>query len=705
MKTLIYFLRINGLIIFILSGMVTTTFAQPGTVFSHQKISDTQGGFTGLLDDNDNFATQSATSLGDLDGDDVTDIAVGATLDDDGGTDRGAIWILFLNTDGTVKSQQKISDTEGGFSGVLDNADVFGQSTAGLGDLNGDGVPDLAVGAQFDGDGGFRRGAVWILFLDTDGTVKSHQKISDTQGGFTGILENVDAFGSGVTNLGDLDGDGVIDIAVGASDDDDGGTDRGAVWVLFLNADGTVKSHQKISDTNGGFSGVLDNGDLFGFVVNSLGDLDGDGVTDIAVSAVLDDDGGSNRGATWILFLKADGTVKSHQKISDTEGGFIGGLDNVDFFGWYVSPLDDLDGDGVIEIAVSALLDDDGGTNRGAVWILFLNNDGTVKSYQKISDTEGGFIGGLDNEDWFGSSFTGLGDLDGDGLNDIAVGAGHDDDGGNNRGAVWVLFLDGFDEEGPVTSNVAVSPNPVEVNTPIVLSAIVDDTTKAGSNIASAVYTIDGGAPVGMVAGDNVFDEVSENVTAVIPAFTEAGVHQICVSGTDEPGNVGTEDCAFLAVYDPDNGFVTGGGWIDSPVDACHLTITCEGLTGKAQFGFVSKYLKGAQTPTGNTEFQFNAGDLDFHSGSYDWLVVANHRAQYKGVGTINGGGNYGFMLFAIDANLTPSTDVDLFRIQIWDKDNSDIIVYDNELGGADNDDLTTEIGGGSIMIHTKGKK
>ena len=204
-------------------------------------------------------------------------------------------------------------------------------------------------------------------------------------------------------------------------------------------------------------------------------------------------------------------------------------------------------------------------------------------------------------------------------------------------------------------------------------------------------------------AQDSAFDEVSENVTAVVPAFAETGVLNFCVSGTDSASNTGEEFCTFLAVYDPAAGFVAGGGWIDSPANACHLTAACQGLTGKANFGFVSRYQKGAQSPTGNTEFQFKAGDLNFHSGTYEWLVVSNHRAKYKGVGTINGGGNYGFMLFAIDANLTPSTDVDLFRIKIWDKDNGDLVVYDNELGGADDADPTTEIGGGSIKIHTQG--
>ena len=159
---------------------------------------------------------------------------------------------------GWVLSHQKISDTEGGFTGTLHDLNRFATSMAALGDLDGDGVGDLAVGARWDNDGGTEHGAVWILFLKRDGTVKSHQKISDTAGGFTGILDDQDHFGSSMASLGDLDGDGVGDLAVGGALDDDGGGGRGAVWVLFLNPDGTVKWHQKISSTEGGFTGALD---------------------------------------------------------------------------------------------------------------------------------------------------------------------------------------------------------------------------------------------------------------------------------------------------------------------------------------------------------------------------------------------------------------------------------------------------------------
>ena len=288
-----------------------------------------------------------------------------------------------MNNDGTVASEQKISDTAGNFGGALDNGDIFGGSVASIGDLDGDGVPDLAVGAQLDDDGGTNsaRGAVWILFMNSDGTVASHEKISDTAGNFGGALDNGDIFGGSVASIGDLDGDGVPDLAVGAQLDDDGGTNsaRGAVWILFMNSDGTVASHEKISDTAGNFGGALDNGDIFGGSVASIGDLDGDGVPDLAVGAQLDDDGGTNsaRGAVWILFMNSDGTVASHEKISDTAGNFGGDLDILDRFGTSVAVIGDLDGDGVPDLAVGAQGDDDGGTtnssDRGAVWILFMD--------------------------------------------------------------------------------------------------------------------------------------------------------------------------------------------------------------------------------------------------------------------------------------------------------------------------------------------
>ncbi len=419
------------------SGLIPTN----GRVASFQKISDTRGGFNGMLDDGDMFST-SVASPGDLNGDLIPDLVVGASDDGDGGSNRGAVYVLFLNANGTVLSEQKISDLQGGFNGVLDDSDSFGISAGSPGDLNGDLIPDVVAGAHRDGDGGIERGAVYVLFLNANGTVQSFQKISDTAGGFNAILDDGDESGTSVVSPGDLNGDLIPDLVIGARLDDDGGPDRGAVYVLFLNANGTVLAEQKISDTQGGFNGVLDDSDRFGSSVGAPGDLNGDGIPDLVVGAPNDGDGGLARGAVYVLFLNANGTVQSEQKISDTQGGFNGILDDGDEFGISVASSGDLNGDFVPDLVVGAPNDGDGGVARGAVYVLFLNANGTVQSEQKISDTQGGFNGILDDDDVFGFSVAAPGDVNGDFVPDLVVGASNDGDGGSERGAVYVLFLE-----------------------------------------------------------------------------------------------------------------------------------------------------------------------------------------------------------------------------------------------------------------------
>jgi hypothetical protein len=192
--------------------------------------------------------------------------------------------------------------------------------------------------------------------------------------------------------------------------------------------------------------------------------------------------------------------------------------------------------------------------------------------------------------------------------------------------------------------------------------------------------------------------------------YVAAGVYTITVTVCDN--FTPTAGCdskqVMVVVYDASAGFITGGGWINvtgaDPVNGYPGSFPANPtLSGRANFGFNSQYKKGATIPTGETEFQFQIANFNFHSENYSWLVVSGYKAQFKGTGTVNGVSGYDFTLTAYDGDIggAGQTGYDRFRIKITNH-TTGAVVFDNRNGASmDMDSANPQnIAGGSIVIH-----
>ena len=261
-------------------------------------------------------------------------------------------------------------------------------------------------------------------------------------------------------------------------------------------------------------------------------------------------------------------------------------------------------------------------------------------------------------------------------------------------------FLVAETNVAPLVTSITLPGGPVALNTAVALSASFTDGNPTDVHTATIDWET-------ITTGGSVSESDGAGTVSGSHTYGAPGVYTIGITVSDG-GKTGSRSSAldvpaYIVVYDPSAGFVTGGGWIDSPMGACMWSGCASdgGTIGKATFGFVSRYKKGANVPDGNAEFLFKAGGLHFKSTSYEWLVIAGARAQFKGEGAINGAGSYGFLITAVDAAVSGGGDHDAFRIKIWDSA-TDAVVYDNEMGEAEDGNAAAALGGGSIVIHRK---
>jgi PKD repeat protein len=265
--------------------------------------------------------------------------------------------------------------------------------------------------------------------------------------------------------------------------------------------------------------------------------------------------------------------------------------------------------------------------------------------------------------------------------------------GASNSSTATVVVNNAAPSVGTITAPV----DPVPAGTTVTVNASFTDAGTGDTHTATIDWDANGEPTV---QNASVTETKGSGTASSTHKYEEPGVYTIKLTVKDDDQATDAELYQYVVVYDPTAGYVIGGGWIDSPQAACRLTTACTNAKGQAIFGFVSKYMRGMSVPSGITEFGFRAGNFYFSAWSYDWMVVSGTMAKYSGHGKVNGAGDYGFILTAIDGATWGrwTGEKDRFRIKIWDRTTGKV-VYDNQMGKPDDSEDGTVLAGGSIVI------
>jgi Ca2+-binding RTX toxin-like protein len=392
----------------------------------------------------------SVSSAGDVNGDGFDDLIIGTFQTGSNGSDPGQSYVVFGKSGGFTSSLN-LSDLNGsnGFkiNGIAPG-DTSGSSVSSAGDVNGDGFDDLIIGAYRADPNGSYSGQSYVVFGKSGGFTSS-LNLSDLNGtnGFkiNGIAAS-DLSGFSVSSVGDVNGDGFDDLIIGAYRADPNGINAGQSYVVFGKGGGFA-STLNLSDLNGS-NGFKINGittsDHSGFSVSGAGDVNGDGFDDLIIGAHWADPNGSRSGQSYVVFGQSGGFASS-LNLSDLNGsnGFkLNGIATDDYSGWSVSGAGDINGDGFDDLIIGAYKADPNGSSSGQSYVVF-GQSGGFTSTLNLSDLNGsnGFkINGITAGDSSGRSVSNAGDVNGDGFDDLIIGAYNADPNGSSSGQSYVVF-------------------------------------------------------------------------------------------------------------------------------------------------------------------------------------------------------------------------------------------------------------------------
>ncbi len=375
-----------------------------------------------FLGDSGDQAGQSLALGGDLTGDGVPDIVIGAPGSSDAAEDAGAVYLVPGTSTGEVDWNEAEIMLVGG-----EADEQSGSSVAWVGDVDADGSDDLLVGVPGDATFGTDSGVSYLVL----GPITADDELGSAGVAILG-QQSGEAVGCSVAGGGDMNEDGYDDIIVGAYGVD---SEAGAVYLGY----GPITSVRYLDTMDIELTGEAA-GDNAGWAVAMAGDLDGNGADDVLIGAQSESTVATEAGAAYVLY----GPITTGVGLGSADAKLTGEA-AWDYAGYSVSPAGDVDGDGLGDVLVGARYEDSGGGAAGAVYLLL----GPVSGTASLSTAHAKLLGGGESET-AGNAIAPMGDIDSDGYGDIAIGAVGRAEQGTNTGVVYVIT-------GPITGTITIT--------------------------------------------------------------------------------------------------------------------------------------------------------------------------------------------------------------------------------------------------------